>query len=203
MIEHWQKLCSLSSPYLSNVTLKIIFFLGVSPYFSLSCAVVGCLYRRQCYKLSKGVTSIYFCVLWIIAVLTALYINNYINFYFKYVLFANFLMLGIWNFWQQIFNSPVCLCLFMDWEKVLPHWYWSGLYWGSDERYFVLPIPVSIIVLCPLSIVYFVFVQLVEAVHYYPERSGFDSRWCRWNFLMTQSFWPRYGVTVSIFPCYS
>jgi hypothetical protein len=27
--------------------------------------------------------------------------------------------------------------------------------------------------------------QLVEAVRYKPERRGFDSRWCHWNFSLT------------------
>jgi hypothetical protein len=27
--------------------------------------------------------------------------------------------------------------------------------------------------------------QLVEALHYKPERRGFDSRWCHWNFSLT------------------
>jgi hypothetical protein len=27
--------------------------------------------------------------------------------------------------------------------------------------------------------------QLVEALRYKPERRGFDSRWCHWNFLLT------------------
>jgi hypothetical protein len=28
-------------------------------------------------------------------------------------------------------------------------------------------------------------VQLVEVLRYKPEGRGFDSRWCRWNFLLT------------------
>jgi hypothetical protein len=35
--------------------------------------------------------------------------------------------------------------------------------------------------------------QLVEALRYKPEGRGFDSRWCHWNFLLTQSFRPHYG----------
>jgi hypothetical protein len=27
--------------------------------------------------------------------------------------------------------------------------------------------------------------QLVEALRYKPERRGFDSRWCHWNFSLT------------------
>jgi hypothetical protein len=27
--------------------------------------------------------------------------------------------------------------------------------------------------------------QLVEALRYKPERSGFDSQWCHWNFSLT------------------
>ena len=32
--------------------------------------------------------------------------------------------------------------------------------------------------------------QLVEALCYKPEGRGFDSRWCHWNFSLTQSFQP-------------
>jgi hypothetical protein len=35
--------------------------------------------------------------------------------------------------------------------------------------------------------------QLVEALRYNPEGCGFDSRWCHWNFSLTQSFRPHYG----------
>jgi hypothetical protein len=35
--------------------------------------------------------------------------------------------------------------------------------------------------------------QLVEARRYKPEGRGFDSRWCHWNFSLTQSFRPHYG----------
>ena len=38
--------------------------------------------------------------------------------------------------------------------------------------------------------------QLVEALHYKLEGSGFDSRCCHWNFSLTYSFWPRYGCGV-------
>ena len=38
--------------------------------------------------------------------------------------------------------------------------------------------------------------QLVEALSYKPEGRGFDSRWCRWNFSLTNSFRPRYGRRV-------
>jgi hypothetical protein len=34
--------------------------------------------------------------------------------------------------------------------------------------------------------------QLVEALRYKPENRGFDSRWCYWNFSLTQSFRPHY-----------
>ena len=37
--------------------------------------------------------------------------------------------------------------------------------------------------------------QLVEALRYKPGR-GFDSRWCHWNFSLTQSFRPHYGPGV-------
>jgi hypothetical protein len=35
--------------------------------------------------------------------------------------------------------------------------------------------------------------QLVEALRYKSEGRVFDSRWCHWNFLLTQSFQPHYG----------
>ena len=38
--------------------------------------------------------------------------------------------------------------------------------------------------------------QLVEALRYKPEGRGFDSRWCHWNFSLTQSFWPHCGPGV-------
>jgi hypothetical protein len=38
--------------------------------------------------------------------------------------------------------------------------------------------------------------QLVEALRYKSEGCGFDSRWCKWNFSLTQSFWPHYGPGV-------
>jgi hypothetical protein len=31
---------------------------------------------------------------------------------------------------------------------------------------------------------------VVEVLRYKPEGRGFDSRWCHWNFLLTQSFRP-------------
>jgi hypothetical protein len=37
---------------------------------------------------------------------------------------------------------------------------------------------------------------LVEALRYKPEGRGFDSRWCHWNFSLTQSFRPHYGPGV-------
>jgi hypothetical protein len=39
-------------------------------------------------------------------------------------------------------------------------------------------------------------VQLVEALRYKPEGSGFYSRWDYWKFSVTQSFWPHYGSRV-------
>ena len=39
-------------------------------------------------------------------------------------------------------------------------------------------------------------VELVEALLYKPDARGFDSRWCRWNFSLTQSFRPHYGPGV-------
>jgi hypothetical protein len=39
-------------------------------------------------------------------------------------------------------------------------------------------------------------VQLVEALRYKPEGRGFHSRWCHWNFSLTQSFRPRYGPEI-------
>ena len=38
--------------------------------------------------------------------------------------------------------------------------------------------------------------QLVEALRYKPEGRGFDSRWCHWNFSLTQYFRSRYGPGV-------
>ena len=38
--------------------------------------------------------------------------------------------------------------------------------------------------------------HLVESLHYKLEVCGFDSRWCHWNFSLTQSFRPRYGPGV-------
>ena len=38
--------------------------------------------------------------------------------------------------------------------------------------------------------------QLVEALRYKPEGRGFDSRWCHWNFSLTQSLLPHYGPGV-------
>jgi len=38
--------------------------------------------------------------------------------------------------------------------------------------------------------------HLVEALRYKPEGRRFDSRWCQWNFSLTQSFWPHYGPGV-------
>ena len=35
--------------------------------------------------------------------------------------------------------------------------------------------------------------QLVEALRYKPGGRGFDSRWCHWNFSLTNSFRPRHG----------
>ena len=34
--------------------------------------------------------------------------------------------------------------------------------------------------------------QLVQVVSYNPDSRGFDSRWCHWNFSLTQSFRPHY-----------
>ena len=39
-------------------------------------------------------------------------------------------------------------------------------------------------------------VQLVEALRYKSEGRGFDSRWCHWNFSLTQSFRLHYGPGV-------
>ena len=38
--------------------------------------------------------------------------------------------------------------------------------------------------------------QLVEALRYKPEGRGFDSRWCHWNFSLTQSFGSQFGPVV-------
>jgi hypothetical protein len=40
----------------------------------------------------------------------------------------------------------------------------------------------------------YVMAQLVEALRYKPEGGGFDSRWCHWNFLLTQSFRPHHDT---------
>ena len=40
--------------------------------------------------------------------------------------------------------------------------------------------------------------QLVEVLRYNPEIRGLDSRWCHWNFSLTQSFRPHYGPGVQI-----
>jgi len=40
---------------------------------------------------------------------------------------------------------------------------------------------------------YFVPVRSSEAPRYKPEDRGFDSRWCHWNFSLTQSFRSHYG----------
>jgi hypothetical protein len=38
--------------------------------------------------------------------------------------------------------------------------------------------------------------QLVEKLYYKPEGHAFDSRCCHWNFSLTQSFRPHYGLGV-------
>jgi hypothetical protein len=40
--------------------------------------------------------------------------------------------------------------------------------------------------------------QLVVALRYKPERRGFESRWCHWNFLLTLSFRSHYGPGVDL-----
>ena len=47
-----------------------------------------------------------------------------------------------------------------------------------------------------LSCYYDAVVQLVEALRHKPEGRRFDSRWCHWNFSLTQSFRPHYGLGV-------
>ena len=42
----------------------------------------------------------------------------------------------------------------------------------------------------------YVVAQLVEALHYKPESCRFNSRWCHWNFSLTQSFQQHYGPGV-------
>jgi hypothetical protein len=39
--------------------------------------------------------------------------------------------------------------------------------------------------------------KLVEALHYKPKGSGFDSRCRHWDFSLTQSFWPHYVLEVN------
>ena len=46
------------------------------------------------------------------------------------------------------------------------------------------------------SLLNFSVAQLLEALRYKPEGCGFDSRWCHWNFSLTQSFRPHYGPGV-------
>ena len=38
--------------------------------------------------------------------------------------------------------------------------------------------------------------ELVEALRYKPESRGFHSQWCYWNFSLTLSFRPHYGLGV-------
>ena len=38
--------------------------------------------------------------------------------------------------------------------------------------------------------------QLVQTLRYKSEDRGFDSRWCQWNFSLTQCFRPHYGSGV-------
>ena len=38
--------------------------------------------------------------------------------------------------------------------------------------------------------------QVVETLRHKSEGRGFDSRWCHWNFSLTQSFRPNYGPGV-------
>jgi hypothetical protein len=38
--------------------------------------------------------------------------------------------------------------------------------------------------------------QAAEALRYKPEGRGLGSRWCHWNFSLTQSFQPHYGPGV-------
>jgi hypothetical protein len=47
-----------------------------------------------------------------------------------------------------------------------------------------------------IGVVGYTVAQLVEALRYKPEGRGLDSRWCRWNFLLTYSFRSHYGPGV-------
>jgi hypothetical protein len=38
--------------------------------------------------------------------------------------------------------------------------------------------------------------QLVDALRYKPEGRELESRWCYWNFSMTQSFRPHYCIEI-------
>jgi hypothetical protein len=38
--------------------------------------------------------------------------------------------------------------------------------------------------------------EVVKAPHYKPEDRGLDSRWCYWNFSVTESFRSHYGLGV-------
>ena len=52
------------------------------------------------------------------------------------------------------------------------------------------------IIECPDYLLGHAVAQLVEALRYKPEGRGFDSRWCHWNFSLTQSFRSHYGPGV-------
>jgi hypothetical protein len=42
--------------------------------------------------------------------------------------------------------------------------------------------------------------QLVEALSYKPEGSGFNFRWCNWNFSVTRFFLLHYGLEADLAP---
>jgi len=53
---------------------------------------------------------------------------------------------------------------------------------------------VQLVIECDTFCVGHAVAQLVEALRYKQESRGFDSRWCHWNFSLTLSFRPHYGV---------
>jgi len=65
----------------------------------------------------------------------------------------------------------------------------------SEDTNFTANIAISGLVLGWTAVGHAV-VQLVEALRHKSESRGFDSRWCHWNFSLTQSFRPHCGPGV-------
>jgi hypothetical protein len=89
---------------------------------------------------------------------------------------------GLLNlFWTQIPSLPFCadICHFFSSVTCLLLYYLSRYHsvWGT-----------------------LLVAQLVEALCYKLEGRGFDSRWCHWDFSLTQSFRPRCGPGVDSAP---